>query len=191
MCVHVLLAPPSVLSAWSTALVLWLPFFIVCVFASTWNYYLTTDICCEILGPSTRHVYKHTHCAHMCKTCQGTIDRQTDTHTLSCGRGHNSMNTALFPPPLPCHKFRIIAQSLHQILGYRIHHLKPIIPPFPPLTQTPHHSPETPPDTRIQNTSPKPPWDSRHLLHPETHNACYAITANPFHSVNYPSYCII
>ena len=77
MCVHVLLAPPSVLSAWSTALVLWLPFSL-CVSVSIWNYYLTTDICREILGPSTRHVYKHTHYIHTCaRLVRGP---STDTH---------------------------------------------------------------------------------------------------------------
>ena len=69
-----------------------------------------TIICREILGPSTRHVYKHTHCIHTCaRLVRGPLtDRHTHTHSyISCGRGHNSIN--IVPPP-PCHKFHIIAQ---------------------------------------------------------------------------------
>ena len=129
MCVHVLLAPPSVLSAWSTALVLWLSFFIVLVFASTWNYYLTTDICHEILGPSTRHVYKHTHCVHTCaRLVRGpSTYRQTHTHKhilIYLVVGVTKAWALCLPPPPPWHKPHTTAQRLPQILGYTIHHLQ-------------------------------------------------------------------
>ena len=48
MCVHVLLAPTSVLSAWSTALVLWLPFLTLGAHAQRGLQYLGLCVCVSV-----------------------------------------------------------------------------------------------------------------------------------------------